>query len=191
MRKLLVLLAVAAVFLFGCSNVGNDSKVKNPELKEEMFRLNKEIAVRNLTEADTTRILEFSNDPIEQFYAREFAWLVLHEEHEHYNHPLTFLDWYVRTGEENFCAPHQLAHTGEAIGKGDIAYAEEKFAAVKEKLGMWKTRQAENKAKYPQFYQGVDELEALMEEAILLLEQKNYSQETLELLEEIELRSIC
>ncbi len=107
-----VILVVAAILLSalliaGCSSTGNSDKsanaagaqnmtnantVKNPALKEEVSLLNREMAVRNLTEADTMKIVALSKDPVEIFYAKEFAWLVLHNDSDHYNHPLTFLD---------------------------------------------------------------------------------------------------
>lgn len=187
---------IATVFLVsGCSkgnsNDKNQYKIKNPELKEEIYRLQHEMTERNLTEADTVRIQQLNSDLVEAFYMKEFAWLVLHNESDHYNHPLTFLDWYVRHGEENFCAPHQLGHLAAYIEEGDVAYAEETFSVVKQKIPLWEERQELNRQKYPQFYKLASELKPMISEAISRLGRKDYGNETLELLEQIDLKSVC
>ncbi|HLD97326.1 MAG TPA: hypothetical protein VI934_03205 [Candidatus Nanoarchaeia archaeon] len=165
--------------------------VKNPALKAEISLLNSEMAARNLTEADTANILALSKDPVEIYYAKGFAWLVKNNEYEHLNHPLTFLDWYVRTGEENFCAPHELGHIAAYIEKGDIPLAEETFAVFKQKMPLWAERQEINRQKYPQYYQGLGELKEWMNTAAGMLDKKDYGEETVKLLEKIDEKSIC
>ena len=180
------------VIISGCSKGKAEAyRVKNPFLKDEMYHLRQEMQTRNLTEADTTKITLLSKDPVERYYAKEFAWLVKNDEYEHLNHPLTFLDWYVRTGNETFCAPHELGHMAAYIEKDDIPYAQETFAVVKQKMRMWDEKQESNSQKYPQFYLIVGELKAMMSQAISLLDNKNYSNDTTDLLKQIDLKSVC
>ena len=196
-----VAILMVLLLISGCSNgnmksdnaaaAQNAVTVINPALNDEIFRLKQEMTVRNLTEADTVKITEFSKDSVEQFYAKEFAWLVKHNEYEHLNHPLTFLDWYVRTGEETFCAPHELGHMAAYLEYNDVAYAEETFAVVKQKMHLWDEKQEINRKKYPKFYEGLSELKELMSKSIPLLEKKDYGNETIELLKQIDLNSVC
>ncbi len=165
--------------------------VKNPALKDEISRLSHEMEARNLTEADTANIIALSKDAVEAYYAKGFAWLVKNNEYEHLNHPLTFLDWYVRTGQENFCAPHELGHISAYIEKGDISLAEETFAVVKQKMHLWDERQEINRQKFPQYYTGLGPLKEKMNVAIGRLDKKDYGEETVELLEAIDEKSIC
>lgn len=190
---LIVAVLVASILIAGCSqkNVPSLSSVKNPELKDEISHLNKEMVVRNLTENDTVRILAFSKDPVERFYAQEFAWLVLHNESDHYDHPLTFLDWYVRTGNESFCAPHEIGHMYVYIEANDTGFAESRFAVAKGKISLWETQQDKSRQRYPQYYQGLEELKAMINEVVPRLEQKDYGDETLTLLKAIDEKSVC
>ena len=196
-----VAILMVLLLISGCSNgnvksdnaaaAQNAVTVINPALNDEIFRLKQEMTVRNLTEADTVKIAEFSKDSVEQFYAKEFAWLVKYNEYEHLNHPLTFLDWYVRTGEETFCAPHELGHIAAYLERNDVAYAEETFAVVKQKMHLWDEKQEINRKKYPKFYEGLSELKELMGKAIPLLEKKDYGNNTIELLKQIDIKSVC
>ena len=194
---------VSILLIAGCNSSNGNMKsdnaaatqnavtVINPALNDEIFRLKQEMTVRNLTEADTVKITELSKDPVEKFYAKEFAWLVKHNEYDHLNHPLTFLDWYVRTGEETFCAPHELGHIAAYLEYNDVAYAEETFAVVKQKMHLWDEKQEINRKKYPKFYEGLSGLKELMGKAIPLLEKKDYGNNTIELLKQIDLNSVC
>ena len=188
---------VAMLLIAGCNNgaISNNSTaatIKNPALKAEISQLQQDMETRNLTGADTAKVLELSNDPVEQFYAKEFEWLVKHNEYDHLNHPLTFLDWYERTGEETFCAPHQLGHLAAYIENGDIAFAEETYAVIKQKRHLWDEKEVINEQKYPQFYSMVStELVPKMDQAMRFLDKKDYGNETLALLEDIDLKSVC
>ena len=188
---------VAMLLIAGCDNgaISNNSTaatIKNPALKAEISQLQQDMETRNLTGADTAKVLELSKDPVEQFYAKEFEWLVKHNEYDHLNHPLTFLDWYERTGEEIFCAPHQLGHLAAYIENGDIAFTEETYAMIKQKRHLWDEKEVINEQKYPQFYAMVStELVPKMDQAMKLLDKKNYSNQTVELLKQIDLKSVC
>ena len=195
---------IAALLISGCIDRGHPAQsipgdsgqqpvpIKaNTALREEISRLNHEMEVRNLTEADAAAIIALSNDPVESYYAKRFAWLVKNKEYDHLNHPLTFLDWYVRTGEENFCAPHELGHIAAFIEKGDIPLAEETLVVVRQKMQLWDERQEINRRKFPQYYQGLGALKALMSEAMGMLDKKDYGEETVKLLVEIDGKSIC
>ena len=208
--KITIIITVALAFLIiGCTATNTKSpsqsaaaasnktasaltfQIKNPELKDEIFRLRQDMAQRNLTEADTARILQLSKDPVEAYYAKEFAWLVKYNEPEHLNHPLTFLDWYVRNGQESFCAPHELGHIAAYIRHNDMPYAEEQFAFVKQKMQLWEAQQEINRQKYPKFYEGLVELKGMMGQVMPLLEKKDYGNETVRLLDEIDQKTIC
>ena len=194
---IMVAILVAILMIAGCNKEGTGSnstpvEVKNPALKAEISRLQQDMETRNLTGADTAKVLELSKDPVEKFYAKEFEWLVKHNEYDHLNHPLTFLDWYERTGVETFCAPHELGHLASYIKNGDIAFAEETYAVVRQKRHLWDEKEAINEQKYPQFYTLVStELVPKMDQAMGLLDKKDYGNETLALLEEIDLKSVC
>ena len=192
-----VVILFAILLIAGCDNSGTGSDstsvaTKNPALKAEILQLQQDMETRNLTGADTARVLALSKDPVEQFYAKEFEWLVKHNEYDHLNHPLTFLDWYERTGEETFCAPHELGHLAAYIENGDISFAEETYVVIKQKRHLWNEKEVINEQKYPQFYKMVrTELAPKMDKAMSLLDKKDYGNETLALLEEIDLKSVC
>lgn len=146
----------------------------------------------NLTVQDLQPLQELTQgDKTAQDYATELRWLVAHNESQHLLHTTSFMREYIDTGKDTPCLPHELWHISKYIRYGDLGYAKDEVKSLDEKYSAWvKSVEAKRKV-YPQFYTGLDNIKQKSRDAISKLKQNDYSNETLNLLEDIGADAVC
>lgn len=209
MGKLMQLMLLFALGLFlagACSrqkpqSIGSQgtrgSIIGNKEMLDEISHIEQlsmpdENGSTNITVGDLRNLEALAKgDKISEDYAKEFRWLVEHNESLHLVHTTYLMREYINTGKDTPCIPHELWHVSLYIRHGDIDYAKSQLIPIEDEYPAWAKSAGEKRKAYPQFYNGLDELEKMSMETIEKLKHGDYSNETLDELDTIGAVELC
>ena len=173
------------------STIGN-ANIINEITRIEQLSITDENGINNLTVNDLQALDKLTKgDKIAEDYVEELKWLVGHNESQHLLHETLYMREYIKTGKDIPCIPHELWHVSLFVKHGDMAYAKSQLKPIEEGYDAW-VKNAEAKRKtYPQFYNGLDELEQMSKKSIEKLKQNDYSNKTLGQLDLIGAEAVC
>ena len=174
------------------------SVIENTLVMDEITRIEQLSVVEeegqesNITPQDLNKLKELvKEDKIAESYAKELEWLVEHNESQHILHSTSFMRDYIETGKDSPCVPHELWHVSLFAKHGDMDYARQQAKYVEKGYKAWEESIDKKREAYAQFYKSLDELKAMIKEAIAKLKQNDYSEKTLEQLELIGSVGLC
>jgi len=174
------------------SVIGNALVIDEITRIEQFSVVEEEGQKSNITSQDLNKLKELvKEDRIAESYAKELEWLVEHNESQHILHSTSFMRDYIETGKDAPCVPHELWHVSLFVKHGDMEYAKKQAESVEKGYRAWEKSVDEKRKAYPQFYRSLDQLKAMIKEAIARLKQNDYSDKTLEQLELIGAVGLC
>ena len=184
MKKIIPFVSVVLVLIVaGCTsttqhtqNASSINIIGNRQLIAKIQNLSA-LSNDNATTVEMLQPLkvEVGNDSYASDLVNEAIWLTKYEEYEHSGHSFAFLLYYVNDGTKILCPGHELEHIQLFMKHNDLSLMNETINGIEESYPTWKQLAYQRKEKFPNIYRNLDNLSAVMEDAITKVKAGNYS----------------
>jgi hypothetical protein len=186
-----IVLSVLVVLL-----VNSKSVIGNTILIDEIKKISEmpydQYVYDLVTTEDLALLMELTKDDSHaRGFLQEAIWLIDHYEPVHVGHALFYLSEYVRTGEDEFCVPHELTHINLYLQHGSIEFAEAQISVLGKYKGEWIDKTERLYERFPQYYKNYDEFMSSVDTVMDRLKNKQYDEETTRLLDFVEQYGVC
>lgn len=180
MKKILVILSILAVLLVaGCTSTASTSSksiIGNQQLLSNLSAI-EDMASNNKT---TPEMLEnfkaqLKGDKIAEDFMDEAIWLTRFGEFEHSQHSLSFLQIYIKGGEQLLCPGHEIEHIELFVKHSNFELLNGTVQGLEENYPVWKQQVYMKREKYPAFYKNIDNLSATIEESMQKIKSGDYN----------------
>ncbi len=191
---LLVIVLIGIGFFIASMSTSRQQLAK--QVQDEVNRLgtlpHTNATYDHMTPEDFSHLEELTKkDPFAYDFVEEAKSLAEYHQPEHIAHEFFFLDQYLTTGDKNICVPHELLHIAIYLENNRTDLAEEKIPFAERYRDDWIAWAQQTQQKYPQYYKHFDELVSHVDQALGRLDEHQYDNETLTLIDRVEEEAIC
>ena len=174
MKKILFLL-VTIVIISGCTATQQNIIIGNRQLISQVRNLS-DLSNDNATTVEMLQPLrqQVTDDPYALDIVNEAIWLTKYKEYEHSGHSFAFLLYYVNDGTKILCPGHELEHIQLYVKHDDFSLMNETIEGIENTYPEWKQIAYQRQQKFPNIYRNLDNLSAVMEEALAKVKAGNY-----------------